>query len=506
MFGSNSTKLNVRDATRCNLLQYYLWPGVAKWLAAASTLVTIWYIVVQTPGTAHSHPVSCLFSIPISIIPLTVVDSEIAVCGLLFASNESNSSMSPSAVTNPGGLHTGGALILAAALVFIILLPALSLTVTHSGVPMLVKLSMSSLLTRTVEAEESRTHLMQTRPCLSHSNFDQTESLRSSTSPLSSNMTVKALKKQCHELGLASTGTKSVLCERLEAFSQDQDSWDRLWLGAHKPHKGPRVCLTSKPKASHPKQSVQCHEQLLGVTVAPSTAGTSISWSKDMRTAPEIRALLPWADAITSMYPYEPTDGMPMPASAPDPPTLISNSTSGFLQPSAASDALLEEAIVQNVGMRLVEIVQGALQPSAAGSTPSVRPQVANIADMGAISTATTAYPPAVSFANDIPHLNAMWDDDTAHWLNESVITIQGHPITIKYWPLLYHYGHDQQWKGTKSKMSSNATGRAPQINSGLTLRLTVKLCDECKAEHAALVECAHQEFQAEFNNLFTYW
>ncbi|KAG2054585.1 hypothetical protein BDR06DRAFT_849620, partial [Suillus hirtellus] len=45
-----------------------------------------------------------------------------------------------------------------------------------------------------------------------------------------------------------------------------------------------------------------------------------------------------------------------------------------------------------------------------------------------------------------------MWDDDMVHWSNKSIITIRGHPIAVKYWPLLYHYGHNQQWKGTKSK------------------------------------------------------
>ncbi|KAG1888025.1 uncharacterized protein F5891DRAFT_987886 [Suillus fuscotomentosus] len=361
-------------------------------------------------------------------------------------------------------------------------------------------------------------------------------------------MTVKALKKLCHELGLPSTGTKSVLRERLEVFSGDRDLWDRLRPGAHKPHKGPRMCSMSKPKASRPKQSAQRREQLLGVTVAPSTSGTSVNRSKDTRTAPEIRALLPWADAITSAYPYEPTDGMPMPASSPDPP---SHSTPSVLHPSATSDA-----IVQDVGTRLIEIVQGALQPSAAGLMPSVRPQAADIADTGAISAATTACqqppsmvesgssnklhvlnlgdgtilqlvdddipdPPAVSFANDILRLNAMWDDNTVHWLNESIITIQGHPIAVKYWPLLYRYGPNQQWKGTKSKWTDwrDVVERYRQgtpdhfwadfkTDSGERMKFTAivqKLRDERKAEHTALVERAHREFHAEFDDLFTY-
>lgn len=60
--------------------------------------------------------------------------------------------------------------------------------------------------------------------------------------------------------------------------------------------------------------------------------------------------------------------------------------------------------------------------------------------------------PPAISFVNDIPRLNGMWDNHTEHWQGMSIINIQGHPIAIEYWPLLYHYGHDQQWKGMKNK------------------------------------------------------
>ncbi|KAG2754065.1 hypothetical protein P692DRAFT_20816052 [Suillus brevipes Sb2] len=364
-----------------------------------------------------------------------------------------------------------------------LLLPwmALPLTVTRSGALMLAK---SSTL-----AEESRTHLMQTRPSLSHSDFDQTESPRSSTSP--------SLKKLCHELGLPSTGTKSVLRERLEVFSGDRELWDGLRPGAHKPHKGPRVCSMSKPKASRPKQSVQRREQLLGVTVAPSTSSTSISQSKDTRTAPEIRALLPWADAITSAYPYEPTDGMPMPASSPDPP---SHSTPSVLHPSAASDAIVQD-------------------PSAAGSMPSVRPQAADIADTGAISAATTAcqQPPSMvesGSSNKLRVLN-LGDGTILQLVDDDI------PDPPAYWPLLYRYGHNQQWKGTKSKWTDwrdvverYRRGTPDHLwadfktDSGEQMKFTAivqKLRDERKAEHAALVERAHREFHAEFDDLFTY-
>ncbi|KAF8835019.1 hypothetical protein BDN67DRAFT_913749 [Paxillus ammoniavirescens] len=43
-----------------------------------------------------------------------------------------------------------------------------------------------------------------------------------------------------------------------------------------------------------------------------------------------------------------------------------------------------------------------------------------------------------------------MWDDSSPDWQGHSVLSIKGHPITIKYWPDVYHYAHNQQWQGTK--------------------------------------------------------
>ncbi|KAG2062643.1 hypothetical protein BDR04DRAFT_1123806, partial [Suillus decipiens] len=225
------------------------------------------------------------------------------------------------------------------------------------------------------------------------------------------------------------SGNKAVLHEQLEEFSCNCEAWDRLKPGAHKAHKGP---------------------QLLGLTVS-GTMDTNVSQSKDTWTAPEIRALLSWADAITSMYPYELTDGIPLPASAPNPPALTSHSTA---QPSTA-DALLEEAIVQN-GVINTTVASHQQHPLAVEQGSSNKLRVLNLRDGTILQLADDNIPdpPAVSFANDIPHLNVMWDDCSMHWLNESVFAIQGHHIAIKYWPSLYHYGYNQQWKGTKHKWS----------------------------------------------------
>ncbi|KAG2058099.1 hypothetical protein BDR06DRAFT_930192 [Suillus hirtellus] len=105
-----------------------------------------------------------------------------------------------------------------------------------------------------------------------------------------------------------------------------------------------------------------------------------------------------------------------------------------------------------------------------------------------------------------------MWDDHTEHWQGTSIINIQGHPIAIEYWPLIYCYGHDQQWKGTKNKWTDWHVCTPEQFwasfraANGEPLKFTAiihRLHKECKEAHFALVECAHKEYGSDF--FFTY-
>jgi hypothetical protein len=45
---------------------------------------------------------------------------------------------------------------------------------------------------------------------------------------------------------------------------------------------------------------------------------------------------------------------------------------------------------------------------------------------------------PAISFANDLPRLNRMWDDTSEFWDGHSVLVIKGVPIPIVYWKEVY--------------------------------------------------------------------
>jgi hypothetical protein len=60
--------------------------------------------------------------------------------------------------------------------------------------------------------------------------------------------------------------------------------------------------------------------------------------------------------------------------------------------------------------------------------------------------------PPAISFANDIPLLNSMWDFRSAEWSGTFPLVVDGHPIPVSHWPELYKYGKKDQWKGMKAR------------------------------------------------------
>lgn len=45
---------------------------------------------------------------------------------------------------------------------------------------------------------------------------------------------------------------------------------------------------------------------------------------------------------------------------------------------------------------------------------------------------------PAISFAEDLPQLNRMWDDTSKYWDGHSVLRIKGIPIPIVYWRQVY--------------------------------------------------------------------
>ncbi|KAF8239096.1 hypothetical protein L208DRAFT_1239117 [Tricholoma matsutake] len=68
--------------------------------------------------------------------------------------------------------------------------------------------------------------------------------------------------------------------------------------------------------------------------------------------------------------------------------------------------------------------------------------------------------PPAVSFVDNIPWLNQMWDNTSIHWCNKSWLHIQGHSIALSHWPVLYRYSGAPMWKGIKGKFFEWKVGK----------------------------------------------
>ncbi|KAG2055822.1 hypothetical protein BDR06DRAFT_881556 [Suillus hirtellus] len=118
--------------------------------------------------------------------------------------------------------------------------------------------------------------------------------------------------------------------------------------------------------------------------------------------------------------------------------------------------------------------------------------------------------PVAVTFKQDIPCLNAMWDDTSPYWRKELVLTIEGHPIPIVYWPDVYHYGKYGQWQETKSQWCGwrvKEFWKEFSVN-GHPMKFT-RIVKELHRQHNIsninIVAHAHEEFGDAFNSLFSY-
>jgi len=67
---------------------------------------------------------------------------------------------------------------------------------------------------------------------------------------------------------------------------------------------------------------------------------------------------------------------------------------------------------------------------------------------------------PAPTFADDLAHLNRMWDDMLTNWDGQSALHIKDVPITIVYWPFVYASSKvdgpwkSRQWNVLKSRHS----------------------------------------------------
>jgi len=100
-----------------------------------------------------------------------------------------------------------------------------------------------------------------------------------------------------------------------------------------------------------------------------------------------------------------------------------------------------------------------ALSPAAAPSHSHAQTRSLTLGD-GQVLVFTeedVPSPPAVSFADDLPALNRMWDDTSIFWDSRSCLVIKHYPIALVYWKDVYTSKQGRswkpgQWKGTKGK------------------------------------------------------
>ncbi|KAJ7847623.1 hypothetical protein B0H14DRAFT_2769785 [Mycena olivaceomarginata] len=305
-------------------------------------------------------------------------------------------------------------------------------------------------------------------------------------------LTTAVLTEHCKSFKLPHSGNKAALTQRLTAFSKDKEHWTSILPGATNAHKGsrkPEADKKTKPKISTLRREGLFHG-IDGVRVpnAPVTER-----SKDLRTAEEKAAIMPWAKRIVEKYPYKPcTDQADVNATmqprnkstldpTPSPNESIFDPTpSPSLQNKTAADILTDLlALVQNnrintlqsssdVQMTSVEPLvssstslpppfPSAMPPppeseSTLTTTKTLLPRTLKLAGGKFITFTETEVPDplAKSYANCIQDLLSEWDDNIPHWKGNSPLEINGVPIALVYWPIVYRYWKGSQWRGVK--------------------------------------------------------
>ncbi|KAJ7793762.1 hypothetical protein B0H14DRAFT_2622518 [Mycena olivaceomarginata] len=315
---------------------------------------------------------------------------------------------------------------------------------------------------------------------------------------------LKQLKKtelsdHCKTFGLAYSGNMATLTARLEAFSSDRSRWDSLIPGSTNTHKGPRK--SNEDRKTKPKTSAIRRENLFqgadGVRVANAPVTER---SKDLRTAKDKEAIMPWARYIVTTYPYRPNAGhsgtgasmynnSPVHATASSAPginaatlatvpepesTAVTDNGNLAMQPqSVLLGTRSEAAAVPDTGVVIPSISCPVPPPSTAPSDGFVPAAVDSLMvsaspDADGNNTASTRTlllaggksvtfrecdipdPPAVSYAKNFEDLLGVWNDKFPQWTGTSPLMIKNVPIPLVNYPSVYKYWKGTQWHGVK--------------------------------------------------------
>ncbi|KAF8812084.1 hypothetical protein BYT27DRAFT_7133573 [Phlegmacium glaucopus] len=294
------------------------------------------------------------------------------------------------------------------------------------------------------------------------------------------------LKDWCRGFGLHYSGNKKALKNELRTFSRNQAAWDRILPGARRTHRGPRIGSkksSKKPSASLAESLSPIQQQ--AVPHAPAmlpTQAVQLAASQVVNG----KADLDWANNISKRFPHmdKPArDAYRAQAAGQHVNTSVLNDSinSGFDEIKA-----IINGPYQYVLPMLLASTSTPPRYSSAASTTFVEPQpesesppediqegsqlmtiseACRTLTLGNSTTLTftpddVPFPPAPTFADDLPRLNRMWDDTSTNWDGQSALHIKDVPIAIVYWPFVYASSKvdgpwkSRQWNVLKSRHS----------------------------------------------------
>ncbi|KAJ7892544.1 hypothetical protein B0H14DRAFT_2686793 [Mycena olivaceomarginata] len=319
-------------------------------------------------------------------------------------------------------------------------------------------------------------------------------------------LTKPQLSEHCKTFQLAYSGNKPALLDRLKNFSKDKTRWDSLIPGATNTHKGSRK--PQEEKKGKPKTSTLRRESLFHGAAGVRIANAPVTErSKDLRTAEEKAAILPWAKHIVEQYPYkpninradanasiyisppavnaEPASQTQTAPSVPvhnsfnvpvaNPPQTAMDLLAGFIAYVQHNQNILSSHPTSDVPLTAAPPLPSSTasesgsattgNPAATDLDMSVSTSVPSSASNNETPTRTLALaggrfitfresdipdPPAVSYASRMADLLLEWDDNWPNWRGTSSLTINGVPVPVIYWPTIYKYWKSNQWKGVK--------------------------------------------------------
>ncbi|KAF8810339.1 hypothetical protein BYT27DRAFT_7092465 [Phlegmacium glaucopus] len=365
------------------------------------------------------------------------------------------------------------------------------------------------------------------------------------------------LKDWCRGFGLHYSGNKKALKNELRKFSRNQAAWDRILPGARRMHRGPRIgskrtskkLSVSLAENLFPGQQQQAVPCALAIAMLPTQAAQlaalqvingkgDLDWVRTHQ-----------ADNILKRFPH-----MDKPAR-----DAYRAQAAGQHNTSALNDTINSgfdeiKAIIKGPYQHLLPILLASTSTpprySATSTTSELEPPE-NVQEESQASEAMTTslpeartltlgnstaltftpddvpFPPAPTFADDLPRLNRMWDDTSTDWDGQSALHIKDIPIAIVYWPFVYASSKvdgpwkSRQWNVLKSRHSewkyivqrwregseadfwkefSDSTGTRMNYTAIITRLKTLRV-----EENDQLTEQAKEEYGDHFASTFVY-